>query len=144
MNNVTNICSKPKSGKKYLQCTHQNLINLALYLISQSTVLVFLNKRKLTLKNFQSKKMFGNKFPLIISSQIRLILLLGFHRAKLTKDKYFCLVAKSFWKARQQINVQQIEHYKNKFMFFNQKLIHFNWKVHSFPVLVFNMVNFIQ
>ena len=53
MNNVTNICSKLKSGKKYLQCTHRNLINLALYLTLQSTVLVFLSRRKLTLKNFQ-------------------------------------------------------------------------------------------
>lgn len=88
--------------------------------------------------------MFGKKFLLTTFFRIRLILLQDFYLVKLTKNKFFYLEGRSFYKAQQQTNDQLTEHCKIKFMCFNQKLILLNLKVHYFHVLVCNMVNFIR
>lgn len=95
INSVLDIHFKLNNGKKYHRWMPLNPINPVFSSIHQYIALVFLNKRKLTSKNIQLRKLFGKKFLSIISFRIRLTLLLDLPHVKSIKEKYSCLGVKS-------------------------------------------------
>ncbi len=124
--NVINTFYKINNGGKFSRCITLNHINLAVCIIPIFSVLVYHNRKRLIFKSILYKNPYGRKFLLIISYLILLILQLDLFHAKLTKDKLYFLVEKSFYKVRPLIKEPQIGLYNSKFILFNPIQILFN------------------